>query len=126
MGRIVTTGSILLLILALSLNGIWYAAQTREEMNAKIAEAEEWSRRQDQAELLRLVDALELLWKERESFLSFYVRHDEIEKMNTSLVNLRTYAEESAFDSVIVILEQMEFMTGHIYERELPNLDNLL
>ncbi len=126
MGRLITIGLILLGILALSLGGIWYAGQTRAQMDTLIEQAIEAATAKKQEELLRLTDSLQQLWEGRETFLSFYVRHDEIEKMNTELVSLRSFAEISAYDSAYAVLYQMKFMSGHIYEREIPNLDNLL
>lgn len=123
--RLITICTIILLIIALSITGIFYARDVKMDFDALIGQAMESCENESQERLLAQAKMMSELWEKKEGFLSFYVRHDEIEKMSTHLVSLRGYAENEAYDSAYLSLRQMEFMVDHIYNRELPNMDNL-
>lgn len=125
MSRLVTICTIILLIVALSITGIFYARDVKTDFDVMIQEALDACEKEDQQALLAKAGEMFDHWENREGFLSFYVRHDEIEKMSTHLVSLQGYAEQEAYDSAHLSLRQMEFMVDHIYNRELPNMDNL-
>lgn len=126
MGRIITIAVILLLILAVSLLGVWYAKDTHVLMEEKITLATKACRENDLVSLSAITSELKELWEQRERLLSFYVRHDEIEKINMDLVNLSGCIETGSVDSALLTLRQIEFLSAHFYELELPNWDNIL
>lgn len=125
MSRLITISVIIVLILGLSFTGISYAHDTKRDFEEMISAAQEFCAAEDRQALSASARSMQSSWEEREGFLSFYVRHDEIEKMATYLVGLEAYAKTGSFDSAAVTLYQMAFLVNHIYHRELPNLDNL-
>lgn len=126
MPRLITISVILILILALALGGIWFADRVRDEFVTLIDQAKKSCTLKDAAALLRLTDEMEVLWERRQVVLSFYSRHDELEKMATHITTLRGCAITQAFDNARITLEQMDFLAEHIHYREIPNLNNLL
>lgn len=125
MGRTITILTILLLIVALSVTGIFYAGSVRDRFEEAVEQMLPLCLNGDSGSLKQELANLEECWGKKESFLSFFVRHDEIEKMNTHLTTLRACIETERYDGAYHILKQMQFMSNHIFERELPNIDNL-
>lgn len=126
MSRAITVASIMVLILAMSFGGIWYSHEVREEFRSLIAEAHSLAADGDSEGLGRHTEQMRARWEEREAILSFYVRHDLLEQMTQYLINLKGYAATETLASAQVTLEQMQFLAEHIYERELPNWNNVL
>lgn len=126
MARTITIALIIALILALSLFSILYAKNTKDEIKKLTSEALSACESRDLLLLEEKIKSLSDLFEERQGFLSFYVRHDEIEKMESSLVSLRSYAKTGSFEAVNALLYQIEYLAFHIYQRELLNVDQLL
>lgn len=126
MPRLITISVILVLILALALGGIWFADRVRDEFVDLIDRAKESCALEDTETLLRVAEEMETLWERRQMVLSFYSRHDELEKMATHITTLRGCAITQAFDNARITLEQIDFLAEHIHYREIPNLNNLL
>lgn len=116
---------ILAFILCVAAGGVFYAKYTCEQMVAMTEEAEQLSEERDVEALLSQAKKMSAFLESRHLILSLYVRHDELEKLTTHLLDL--YAQAEAGDAEVhTVLVQIAFMARHIYERELPNLDNLL
>lgn len=125
MKRLIAISAIMLLIFGLSFAGMWYARQTQEFYQQLIEEGQKFCESEDAAALTTLAEQMEEDWEKRQSILSLYVRHDEIEKMSIDIVILKGHAVNGSFESASVTLSQMEFAAEHIYQRELPNLNNI-
>lgn len=126
MKRLIAISAIMLLILGLSFAGMWYAHQTQDFYQELIADGQELCEAEDGPALAKLAERMEEDWEQRQAFLSLYVRHDEIEKMSVNIVILKGHAINGSFESASVTLCQMSFAAEHIYQRELPNLNNIL
>lgn len=126
MQRLITISVILLLIIALALGGIWFAGGVRDEFALLIGQAEVCCDGEDAGGLLRIAEEMDALWEKRVLVLSCYARHDELEKMATHITTLRGCALTGSFETARITLEQMRFITEHIHQRELPNLNNLM
>ncbi|WMJ23498.1 DUF4363 family protein [Paludicola sp. MB14-C6] len=126
MSRLLTTIGMILLILAISFCGIWYVHQSNKEMIALCEDAIIFSNKENQDGLLSCIKKLSALWESKQLILSLYVRHDEMERIDSLLVVINAYYETKNYHSVSVELHQLEFMLDHIYRRELPTINNLL
>ncbi len=125
MSRLITISVIVALILALSITGIFYVKDVKADFDRMIAESHGFCENEEQTELLNEARKMSDLWRQKEGFLSFYVRHDEIEKVSTYLVNLESLGENKDFKEALVTLDELTFMMEHIYSREIPNLNNI-
>lgn len=125
MTRLITITGIILAILGLSICGIYYAKETKIQLNKLIDIALVQCENEDLQGLEESAKKMSAFFESRHCFLSFFVRHDEIEKIDTDLVSLLSYTKLSAFESVQICLNQIQFMIDHIYYKELPNIENL-
>lgn len=116
---------ILVLILSVAIGGVVYAKNTCEELVSMTEEAERLSDAEDTAALALQAEKMSAFLEGRHLILSLYVRHDELEKLTVHLLTLCAQTKAGSTE-VQTTLAQVSFMAQHIYERELPNLDNLL
>lgn len=125
MGRLITIGIILTAILGLSLGGLNYARGLRDEFEAETLRGQAACRQKDAAALEKTAAELQALWEKREGFLSFYVHHDDLDRLEMGLVSLSAHIENESFENAFSALEQLRFQASHIYQRELPGWNNL-
>lgn len=125
MSRLVIVAVIITLILALSLSGVYYAKDTKVQLFELADVAIEQCKEEDAAELISSAKKMSAFFESRHGFLSFFVRHDEIEKMEADLVSLVSYSQLKSFDNAYFCLNHIRYTINHIYNRELPNWDNL-
>lgn len=125
MGRLMSIFGILALIAALSVAGIYYAADTRDRLYTDIDAAIIACEKDDMEILTEKSKAMSTLVKERHGVLSLYVRHDEIEKLENLLIKLEGYAKTEDVDDAAVTLMEARFMAEHIWLREMPSAHNI-
>lgn len=116
---------VLAVLLALSLTAIRFAADTRDTLFAMTEEARGYIAQKDAEGLYLHAKKMSAFVEGRQPILSLYVRHDELEKLETQLISLIAQARSGDTD-VSILLAQIEFIANHICEREVPQLDNVL
>ena len=70
------------------------------------------------------IDEIDEYWKKSEDIVSFFVEHDELEKVMTEYTSLKTYCkleQEEAFET----LDKMAFIIKHIEEKDDLKLKNI-
>lgn len=70
------------------------------------------------------IDEIDEYWEKSENLLSFFIEHDELEKVMTEYTSLKTYCEleqEEAFEA----LDKMAFIIKHIEEKDDLRLKNI-
>lgn len=70
------------------------------------------------------IDEIDEYWKKSEDIVSFFVEHDELEKVMTEYTSLKTYCkleQEEAFEA----LDKMAFIIKHIEEKDNLKLKNI-
>ena len=69
---------------------------------------------------------IEKKWKEMSKWLAYYIEHDELEKVETAIVLMKSYCESEDYTSAIARLEEGKFVLEHIEEKNSFNLKNIL
>ena len=64
-------------------------------------------------------------WKEIHDKLAYYIEHDELEKVDTAIVTMKSYIETKDYSSAIAELEEGKFVLEHIQEKNAFNLQNI-
>ena len=64
-------------------------------------------------------------WEEKQKKLAYYIEHDELEKVHTSIVKMRSYVETENFSEAMAELEDGKFVIEHIQEKNSFNLQNI-
>ena len=64
-------------------------------------------------------------WEEKQKKLAYYIEHDELEKVHTAIVKLKSYVETENFSEAIAELYEGKFIIEHIQEKNSFNLQNI-
>ena len=64
-------------------------------------------------------------WEEKQKKLAYYIEHDELEKVHTAIVTMKSYVETEDFSSAMAELEEGKFVLEHIQEKNSFNLQNI-
>ncbi len=64
-------------------------------------------------------------WEEKQKKLAYYIEHDELEKVHTAIVLMKSYTETQDFPSAMAALEEGKFVIEHIQEKNAFNLQNI-
>lgn len=116
----ILTGTIILSIVSL-----FHLKDTSEIFADLIISAETSCLNEDIISLELYTKKMSNLIKDRHSLLSLYISHDEIEKIESTIIVLESYVITQTFDGALACLKQLYFTTNHMYERELLNWDNI-
>ena len=64
-------------------------------------------------------------WEEKQKKLAYYIEHDELEKVNTAIVTMKSYVATENFSEAMAELEEGKFVIEHIQEKNSFNLQNI-
>ena len=64
-------------------------------------------------------------WEEKQKQLAYYIEHDELEKVHTAIVKMKSYVETENFSEAMAELEDGKFVIEHIQEKNSFNLQNI-
>lgn len=65
------------------------------------------------------------IWDEMQEVLSFYIEHDELEKVETDFVTCKSYMESKQYDMANAELEKTIFVLEHISDKYSFNFENI-
>lgn len=64
-------------------------------------------------------------WEELDDKMAFYIEHDELEKVKTSLTSIKSYVEVEEYSQSIEQIDKCIYILDHIHEREMISWDNI-
>lgn len=65
------------------------------------------------------------VWGEQHEKLAFYIEHDELEKVKTSITGLKGYIEVEEYSQAVPELDKTAFILEHIQNKTTINLKNI-
>ena len=71
------------------------------------------------------IDKISSNWEKRRQKLSYFIEHDELEKVETNLTNIKSYIESAEFNMAISSIDEAKFILEHIKEKNAFNLENI-
>lgn len=80
---------------------------------------------EEDGEIKELVDEVFEIWKKRYNKLAYFIEHDELEKVETNLTNVKSYVKLKNFNMAISSIEETAFVLEHIEDRNALNLENI-
>ena len=64
-------------------------------------------------------------WEQKQKKLAFYIEHDELEKVHSAIVKMKSYIKTEDFSEAMAELEEGKFVIEHIQEKNSFNLQNI-
>lgn len=124
---IITISIVLLILLAEWLTqGYTHKAFAEIEDNLTQLKEEILQTDANNAQLIEKTEQISELWESKQENLSYYLEHNELEKVNTQIVLIKGYLESDSPQDAIPDLEEGLYIIEHIKEKEAFKLKNIL
>lgn len=68
---------------------------------------------------------VEKKWNEKKERLSYYIEHDELEKVETQIFNMRGLYEIEQYEEIVPELEKCVYILEHIKDKTTLNVKNI-
>lgn len=78
-----------------------------------------------QQELQEKIKTMEEDWKIINRKTAFYIEHEELEKVNASMIKFKSYIQLEEYTEAIPELENCKYILDHIREKEKTQIINL-
>lgn len=116
---------IIILIVCLDLFTQNFTKQSVELITKELSSIKEEITLGDRKIIKEKIDELDKSWKDMHNKLAYYIEHDELEKVDTAIVNMKSYFETEDFSSATAELEEGKFVLEHIQDKNSFNLQNI-
>lgn len=124
---IITISIVLLILLAEWLTqGYTHKAFAEIEDNLTQLKEEILQTNANNEQLINKTEQISELWESKQENLSYYLEHNELEKVNTQIVLIKGYLESDSPQDAIPDLEEGLYIIEHIKEKEAFKLKNIL
>ena len=80
---------------------------------------------ENNGEIQESVNKVFEIWEKRNDKLAYFIEHDELEKVKTNLVNMRTSIDLKEFDMAITNIKETEFILEHIKDKNSFSIQNI-
>jgi len=64
-------------------------------------------------------------WNERHDKLAYFIEHDELEKIETELTEIRSHIETEEYEELVSELDKSMFLLKHVEDKYAFNLQNI-
>ncbi len=95
------------------------------EIEEILSEIKESVENKDTAKQNDKLNLLEQTWEDKHNKLAYYIEHDELEKVDSSIVKVRHFLENGDIPSAIAELETGKFVLKHIEDKYKFNFQNI-
>jgi len=102
-----------------------FTQKTVNEITGIFKNIEENISKQDIEQTNNEIKNIEDKWEEKQKKLAYYIEHDELEKVHTAIVTMKSYVQTEDFSSAMAELEEGKFVIEHIQEKNSFNLQNI-
>ena len=123
---------VIILILIFVGNGITqgYSRDSIEDINGKLTELEQIIDKEnqeeiDQEEVNKREEEIDKQWDDMFSKLAYYIEHEELEKVEKNLENMKTYLKLKEYDNAIKEIREGIYILQHIEDKYSFNLQNI-
>lgn len=124
--EIIITVIIVVLVIVGDVLSQRYTEACVEEMNNDLENLKEIIlSNSDNKKINSNISSIENKWEEMKEKLVYYLEHDELEKVNTQLTEIKGYLEADEAKESISKIENCKFLLTHIKDKEAFNFKNI-
>ena len=102
-----------------------FTSKSVNEITEIFSNIEENIAKQDREQIKKEIESIGNKWEEKQRKLAYYIEHDELEKVHTAIVTMKSYVETENFSAAMAELEEGKFVIEHIHEKNSFNLQNI-
>ncbi len=97
-----------------------------EELSEEIDVEEDNQGNSKTKKLLDIFNELEQVWVDNSKILTLYLEHNEIENIDTNLVNISVFIANEQYDNMEVEIENCKYILNHVNEKYKMSFKNIL
>ena len=104
-----------------------YTKETVSELTSELTLLREEMAKQD-VNNEKTQDKIEKIyeqWQKRHDKLAYFIEHDELEKVETELISIKSYIESEQYEDSVDELDKSVFILQHIEDKYAFNLQNI-
>lgn len=116
---------VIILIVFLDIFTQKYTRSTTSDITQIFADLKGDMLKEDKDKIEEKVKILDEKWGKKHDRLAYYIEHDELEKVDTAIVSLKSYVETDDYSSAIAELDEGKFILEHIQKKYAFNLENI-
>ncbi len=116
---------IVVLIVSLDIFTQGYTQRATSEITQIFKELKEEMLIENKEQIDNKVKSLDEKWGQKHDALAYYIEHDELEKVDTAIVSLKSYVETKDYSSAVAELDEGKFVLEHIQKKNAFNLENV-
>ncbi|MBP3800739.1 MAG: DUF4363 family protein [Clostridia bacterium] len=122
---------IITVIMIIAINTITenYTSQSVKELNGKLEELKKEISKEERDINVQFVKEkvteIYKTWDDRYNILTYYLEHNELEKVENNLTVLKSYLESDEYAEASAKLDEMTFVLHHIEEKNKLDLKNV-
>ena len=102
-----------------------FTKETVSQMTGTLTSLKDAISQKDDEKIKKNIEKLTNNWEERHNKLAYYIEHNELEKVETAIVRMKSYIESEKFEDAITELEDGKFVLEHIQDKNSFNLQNI-
>ena len=102
-----------------------FTKETVSQMTGTLISLKNAISQKDNEKIKKDLEDLTNNWEERHNKLAYYIEHNELEKVETAIVRMKSYIESEKFEDAITELEDGKFVLEHIQDKNSFNLQNI-
>lgn len=116
---------IVVVILGLDMFTQGYTQRTTSEITQIFTDLKGEILKEDRTQIENKVKNLDEKWGQKHDTLAYYIEHDELEKVDTAIVSMKSYIETEDYSSAVAELDEGKFVLEHIQKKNAFNLENI-
>ena len=116
---------IILFVIVLNFTTQNYTQKTIEEITNDLEDLKEVTELKDKDRSNSKVDAIIKKWDDKYEVLTFYIDHNELEKVKTELVSLQANIDSKDYDQASVDINRTKFLLEHIMQKITLQVKNI-
>lgn len=125
MKQIISIIILLAVIITLDVITITNTRETMELLSNNINDIKNNVETQDTKNIQSSIDELDKNWKKSIDKLSYYIEHNELDKVEVEIVTFKTDIKNQEYDEAIESMERANFLLEHIKDKNQFNLKNI-
>ena len=117
--------TIIITIFILDLYTQNYTKTTISKTTQKLSELQQEISKNNFEQIEEKLNDTEKEWQEAHDKLAYYIEHDELEKVDTALVTMKSYIDSQDYTSASSELQKSIFVLEHIQKKNSFSLENI-
>ena len=116
---------IIIIIVVLDVYTQNYTKTTISETTQRLNELQQEISKNDSKQIEEKLNDTEKEWKKAHNNLAYYIEHDELEKVDTALVTMKSFINSEDYASASSELQKSIFVLEHIQKKNSFSLENI-